>query len=1216
MMPKGGHHLVKRPNKGAELATDIGGEQTVNADLPEPMKSSEAVVSAPSKRSNGKSASLIGYDAVGLNIADRFGLPESVAANPEGLIGKYLPEKFYGDWWHNAGIMAFETIFAYVVGRYRLGIAWLIVIGAFGATYYRTSIRRTRRNVRDDMTRELAKQKLETDSETTEWLNSFVVKFWAIYEPVLSATIVASVDAALAEVAPGFIDSLRLSTFTLGTKPPIVVDVKTHPKSQPDVVIMDWRFAFTPTDTDDMTARQLQTKVNPKIVLSVRVGKGIIGAAMPILLEDISCSGLMRVKLKLMSTPPHIKMVDLSFLEKPIIDFVLKPIGGDKFGFDISHIPGLSGFIQEQIHGNLGPMMYAPNKFTLDIEQLASGAGVDTAIGVVIINIHYARGVVRGDGRNGNPDPYIKLGFENRGEVARTSVKQNTSHPQYNETKYIVVKSLAAPMTMEVYDSNDMTKDRLIGVATYDLESLIEDSEQVNNVAPIQSGGKVQGEISFDVAYFPVLQTKELDDGTVEEMPDLDTGIVKFVCHEAKDLSISRFSKVTSCPSMLLNGKEIKVGDKVKKDNNPTYELSEEVLVTSRDKCKVGLIIKDDDKIIGSFQMRLDDLKESIDSGNEWFNLAQGTGKVRLSLDWKSVNIPESFSGSSGYIKPFGVVRVHFIKAENLKNVESFTGGKSDPYAKVSVNNFMRARTVHISNELNPQWNEIVYFTVKSMKSVFRLEVMDNQSSGKDRTLGYINIPASRLIKKTENGEYVATIDRLEGTTDLRQEHGGVKGTLTFSMSFYPCLNIEDPTEESENKETETQQSAEIEAAKNSVEATVSDVAKQNTEMEDSGPPKLKLEPEELFKYSSGVLIFDIISASNVRPGQFFEVLVDDYVYPSYQTSKSRSNHHDMNEIGDVFIRELDFSQITLRTKEGSYIKNSDDDITSTITGDTADSLKRAFNNPTKFDLKYADGSICTMEVSLRYIPVDIELDPSESINNMGDLAIDLIDGKNLPAADRSGKSDPFCVFLLNDEKVFKSKVVKKTLNPTFDERFQVQIVSRTNSVFKIEVYDWDIAGKSDLLGTGTVNILDIEPFQAKPVSIQLDGKSGEINMRLVFRPTWLQRKRGKETTMGLSRVGTMPFKGVGLVAGGVGAVAGTGVQGVTSIAGTGVQGVGAIAGTGIKGVGAVAGIAGSGVKGVGSFMRGRKKTETLKTEELTPQSQRNFNADFDATGN
>jgi Ca2+-dependent lipid-binding protein len=50
------------------------------------------------------------------------------------------------------------------------------------------------------------------------------------------------------------------------------------------------------------------SRVNPKIVLSVRLGKGLATAAMPILLEDLSFSGQLRIKLKLVTNFPHVQV--------------------------------------------------------------------------------------------------------------------------------------------------------------------------------------------------------------------------------------------------------------------------------------------------------------------------------------------------------------------------------------------------------------------------------------------------------------------------------------------------------------------------------------------------------------------------------------------------------------------------------------------------------------------------------------------------------------------------------------------------------------------------------------------------------------------------------------------------------------------------------------------------------------------------------------------
>jgi len=197
---------------------------------------------------------------------------------------------------------------------------------------------RVRHRARDDIQRELVKTSLASEYESAEWINQFLHRFWLIYEPVLSATVVASVDQILSANCPPFLESLRLTQFTLGNKAPRVDRVRTFPKTESDEVLMDWGVSFTPNDVSDLTPRQLASKSNPKVVLSIRVGKGPASAKLPILVEDMTFTGLLRIRLKLMSNFPHVQTVDVSFLEKPLIDYVLKPIGGETFGFDMMNV--------------------------------------------------------------------------------------------------------------------------------------------------------------------------------------------------------------------------------------------------------------------------------------------------------------------------------------------------------------------------------------------------------------------------------------------------------------------------------------------------------------------------------------------------------------------------------------------------------------------------------------------------------------------------------------------------------------------------------------------------------------------------------------------------------------------------------------------------------------------------------------------------------------
>lgn len=63
----------------------------------------------------------------------------------------------------------------------------------------------------------------------------------------------------------------------------------------------------------------------------------------------------------------------------------------------------------------------------------------------------------------------------------------------------------------------------------------------------------------------------------------------------------------------------------------------------------------------------------------------------------------------------------------------------------------------------------------------------------------------------------------------------------------------------------------------------------------------------------------------------------------------------------------------------------------------------------------------------------------------MGTLRVELVDGNQIRGVDRGGKSDPYVVFTLNNQKVFKSQTKKKTLTPEWNETFTVQVVSTCN---------------------------------------------------------------------------------------------------------------------------------------------------------------------------
>jgi Ca2+-dependent lipid-binding protein len=763
---------------------------------------------------------------------------------------------------------------------------------AFCATYYRTSIRRVRRNFRDDVHREYAKARLETDVESLEWINSFLVKFWPIYAPHICETIVASVDQVLSTSTPAFLDSIRMKFFTLGTKPPRLEHVKTYPKADDDIVLMDWKFSFTPGDRMDMTARQLKEKINPKIILAIKIGVGPITKELDVIVEDFACSGLMRVKIKLQQEFPHIEKVEICFLGKPDIDYVCKPLGGETLGFDINFIPGLESFILEMIHGNLAPIMYDPNVFPIEIAKMLAGNPVDQAIGVVAVTIHGASGLKNPEPLGGSTDPYCVVSLNNRDELGKTKTIKSNSNPRWNETIFVIVSSFTDALTLSVFDFNEFRKDKELGTANFALDRLEHVNDHENLSLDILANGKVRGVISADIRFFPILEGLKLADGKQEPPPESNTGIARFTVEQAKELGgKSIIGQFNPYAVLLLNGREVHTSKKLKGTSNPIWpDAAKEFLITDRRTAKLGLVVKDDrgiagDQVLGTYQLKMEDMMQMLDQGKEWFQLSGAkSGRVKLQLQWKPVALTGITGGTGGYITPIGVMRFHLQGAREVKNVE--TMGKSDPYCRVLVSGVERAKTVTFEHNLNPDWDEVVYVPVHSQRERIMLEVMDYQNIGKDRTLGFVEISTADYVEKGDDGEYEVHDSKRQRSEPLRQLGGGSpKGKLNFTVAFYPTLNAVDPEEEEEEKaalaektnDTHKRTTSKASVAAASFKSAASDPAAQTVLKEnDSGKPveakteskleqaedeieagevqepkKIRLTPDELTKYGT-----------------------------------------------------------------------------------------------------------------------------------------------------------------------------------------------------------------------------------------------------------------------------------------------------------------------------------------------------------------------------
>ncbi|XP_021110107.1 ras GTPase-activating protein 4B isoform X3 [Heterocephalus glaber] len=122
-------------------------------------------------------------------------------------------------------------------------------------------------------------------------------------------------------------------------------------------------------------------------------------------------------------------------------------------------------------------------------------------------------------------------------------------------------------------------------------------------------------------------------------------------------------------------------------------------------------------------------------------------------------------------------------------------------------------------------------------------------------------------------------------------------------------------------------------------------------------------------------------------------------------------------------------------------------------------------------------------------------------------LSIRIVEGKNLPAKDITGSSDPYCIVKVDSEPIIRTATVWKTLCPFWGEEYQVHLPPTFHDV-AFYVMDEDALSRDDVIGkvcltrdtlaslpkgfTGWAHLTEVDPDE----EVQ-----GEIHLRLEVLP-------------------------------------------------------------------------------------------------------------------
>ncbi|KAL1520983.1 hypothetical protein AB1Y20_022541 [Prymnesium parvum] len=126
---------------------------------------------------------------------------------------------------------------------------------------------------------------------------------------------------------------------------------------------------------------------------------------------------------------------------------------------------------------------------------------------------------------------------------------------------------------------------------------------------------------------------------------------------------------------------------------------------------------------------------------------------------------------------------------------------------------------------------------------------------------------------------------------------------------------------------------------------------------------------------------------------------------------------------------------------------------------------------------------------------------PQRDLSEKGKLKVHLVRGSGLLAADKNGFSDPYVVAKLG-KATKKSKVIKKTLNPEWNETLEFGGVSLGDLIetsLSLHVWDYDgMTSRADDMGEVTVGLAWLAQEDAYEATERLNTKG-----RLEFRLSW-----------------------------------------------------------------------------------------------------------------
>jgi hypothetical protein len=450
--------------------------------------------------------------------------------------------------------------------------------------------------------------------ESVEWMNSLVGMVWNLINPEMFASMADTLeDVMQASVPPALIQNVRVSSIGLGDQPFKILSLRSLPSAEGESTSkakasrrelaqeqkdkkkeqrelegeddedmryynLEMSFAYHAVPAKGVIGKAKNLHLEVTFYLGVQ---GLVGVPLPIFVELNGIIGTVRLRFQLTPNPPFLKNVTFTFMGLPKIDASAVPLTSK--GINVLNLPLISSFVNSSIAAALD-IYVAPKSLIMDMSKIIQGDSVKKetdALGLIYIKMKRAEGIAAQD-RSGKSDPFITLAFSQFGKpVYCTRIIEQELNPSWNEQTCLLIYQdqlkAGEKLSVELWDSDMITSDDVVGKVDFDLRDLIKNhsnsiTERTDELVG-EKGEKLPGKLFWDIGYFPrstfkssmktngqdlavpeeirhrdefqddkgvVTTQHEIDVTTTPPDPSLPTGICSVLIHQVDNLEVVR----------------------------------------------------------------------------------------------------------------------------------------------------------------------------------------------------------------------------------------------------------------------------------------------------------------------------------------------------------------------------------------------------------------------------------------------------------------------------------------------------------------------------------------------------------------------------------------------------------------------------------------------------------------------------------------------------